>query len=63
MGKVTGEGIYSCDVHMPGQLYATVLRSAYPHAEIKKINYTEAEKMGVIYIVPDDVPIFYIMNE
>ncbi len=56
IGKVTGEEVYSCDVNIPGQLYAVVLRSSYSHAEIKKIDYTEAEKMGAICIGPDDVP-------
>ena len=56
IGKVTGGEIYSCDVHIPGELYAAVLRSPYAHAEIKKIDYTEAEKMGVVCIGPDDVP-------
>ena len=56
IGKVNGEEVYSCDVNIPGQLYAVVLRSPYPHAEIKKIDYTEAEKMGAICIGPDDVP-------
>ncbi|GAI60824.1 unnamed protein product, partial [marine sediment metagenome] len=56
IGKVTGREIYSCDVNILGQLYAVVLRSPYPHAEIKKIDYREAEKMGAICIGPDDVP-------
>jgi len=34
IGKVTGKEIYSCDVNIPGQLYAVVLRSPYPHVEI-----------------------------
>jgi len=56
IGKVTGEEKYACDVHIPGELYAAVLRSPFAHAEIKKIDYTEAEKMGAICIGPDDVP-------
>ena len=47
IGKVTGKEIYSSDVNIPGQLYAVVLRSPFPHAEIKKVDYTEAEKMGM----------------
>lgn len=56
IGKVTGGEIYACDVHIPGELYASVLRSPYAHAEVKKIDYTEAEKMRVVCIGPDDVP-------
>ncbi|MBA7531132.1 putative xanthine dehydrogenase molybdenum-binding subunit XdhA [subsurface metagenome] len=56
IGKVTGEEKYSCDINIPGQLYAVVLRSPYAHAEIKQIDYSEAEKMGVVCIGPQDVP-------
>ena len=56
IGKVTGEEKYSCDINIPGQLYAVILRSPYSHAEIKKVDYTEAEKMGAICISGDDIP-------
>ncbi len=56
IGKVTGEEKYSCDINIPGQLYAVVLRSPYAHAEIKGVDYSEAEKMGAICIGPQDVP-------
>ena len=56
IGKVTGKEIYTCDINIPGMMYAVVLRSPFPHAEIKKIDYTEAEKMGAICISGDDVP-------
>ncbi len=56
IGKATGKEIYTCDVNIPGQLYAVVLRSPFPHAEIKKIDYSQAEKMGAICISGDDVP-------
>ena len=62
IGKVTGKEIYSSDVHIPGQLYAVILRSPFPHAEIKKVDYTEAEKMGAICLGPDDVPNLFIMS-
>ena len=50
IGKVTGREIYSCDINIPGQLHAVVLRSPHAHAEIKKVDYTEAEKMGAISV-------------
>ncbi|MDD3656977.1 MAG: molybdopterin-dependent oxidoreductase [Atribacterota bacterium] len=56
IGKVTGEEKYSCDINIPGQLYAVVLRSPYAHAEIKEVDYSEAEQMGAICIGPQDVP-------
>ena len=62
IGKVTGGEIYACDVHIPGELYAAILRSPYAHAEIKKIDYSEAEKMGAACIGPDDIP-YTLYNE
>jgi xanthine dehydrogenase molybdenum-binding subunit len=56
IGKVTGEEKYSCDINIPGQLHAVILRSPYAHAEIKGVDYSEAEKMGAICIGPQDVP-------
>ncbi len=40
--RVTGRAIYTFDVHLPGMLYARVLRSPYPHARIKKIDISRA---------------------
>lgn len=56
VGKVTGKEIYASDVNIPGMMHAVVLRSPYPHAEIKSIDLTEAEKTGAICISRDDVP-------
>lgn len=56
IGKVTGEEKYSCDINIPGQLHAVILRSPYAHAEIKGVDYSEAEKMGAVCIGPQDVP-------
>jgi len=62
VGKVTGKEIYTSDVNIPGMMHAVVLRSPYPHAEIKSIDLTEAEKAGAVCISRDDVPDF-IYNE
>jgi putative selenate reductase molybdopterin-binding subunit len=40
--RVTGKGIYTADVHLPGMLYARVLRSPHPHARIKSIDVSKA---------------------
>jgi len=56
IGKVTGKELYSSDINIPGQWYAVVLRSPYAHAEIKRVDYSEAEKMGAVCIGPEDIP-------
>jgi len=54
--KVTGEAKFVAD--MRADLYAKILRSPYPHAMIKNIDVSEAEKMpGVVAtITHKDVP-------
>lgn len=54
--KVTGKEKYSSDIQVKNMLYGRVLRSPYPHAKIKKIDTSEAEKMGAICLTPEDVP-------
>lgn len=56
IAKVTGREIYSSDVSLPNMLHGRVLRSPYPHARIKEIDTSEAEKMGAVCITFDDVP-------
>ena len=43
--RVTGRATYTCDVHLPGMLFARVLRSPFPHARIKKLDTSRAEKL------------------
>ena len=40
--KVSGRARYSCDVRLPGQLYAAVLRSPHPHARVLKVDLSAA---------------------
>ncbi len=40
-----GEGRYSDDLKLPGQLYAAVVRSTYPHAKLRGIDSAEALAM------------------
>ncbi len=50
--KVTGRAKYGADAFAPGQLVGLVLRSPHPHARIKKIDTSKAEKLsGVKAIV------------
>jgi xanthine dehydrogenase YagR molybdenum-binding subunit len=41
--KVSGRARYSCDVRLPGQLYAAVLRSPHPHARVAKVDLSRLE--------------------
>lgn len=50
--KVTGRARYGADYDMPGQLVGLILRSPHPHATIKKIDTSAAEKLpGVKAVV------------
>lgn len=56
IGKVTGQEIYSSDIILPNMLHARVLRSPFPHAKIKSIDTSEAERMGAVCITFKDIP-------
>lgn len=50
--KVTGEALYSTDIHPKGMVYGKILGSPIPHGIIKSIDTTEAEKLpGVVGVV------------
>ena len=40
--RVTGGATYTGDIQLPGMLYARVLRSPHPHANIRKIDLSKA---------------------
>src|SRR5215467_861108 len=42
---VQGKGHYVDDLTFPGMLYMALVRSPYPHAEIKNIDFSEAMKV------------------
>ncbi|HVK80044.1 MAG TPA: xanthine dehydrogenase family protein molybdopterin-binding subunit, partial [Verrucomicrobiae bacterium] len=44
LDKVTGRARYTFDVQLPGMLYARTLNSTVPHARIKSIDTSRAEK-------------------
>ncbi|MBZ5600194.1 MAG: molybdopterin-dependent oxidoreductase [Acidobacteriia bacterium] len=51
-GKTTGAGKYTDDLSLPGMLVGRILHSPYPHARIKRIDTTRAEKLdGVMAVV------------
>jgi 4-hydroxybenzoyl-CoA reductase subunit alpha len=50
--KTTGAGRYADDLSLPGMLYGKILHSPYPHARIRSIDTSRAEKLeGVIAVV------------
>ena len=49
--KVTGRAAYAYDIHLPGMLYARVLRSPLPHARLRRIDTSRAEALPGVYAV------------
>jgi 4-hydroxybenzoyl-CoA reductase subunit alpha len=50
-GKTTGAGKYTDDLSLPGMLVGKILHSPYPHARIRRIDTSRAEKLdGVIAV-------------
>ena len=50
--KVTGRAAFAADTNMPGMIWGKVLRSPHPHARIKSIDTSKAEKLpGVKAVV------------
>lgn len=44
LDKVTGRARFTFDVHLPGMLYGRALNSTVPHARIRSIDTSQAEK-------------------
>jgi xanthine dehydrogenase YagR molybdenum-binding subunit len=42
--KVTGRARYTADVNLPGMLHARIVRSPHPHARVRKIDTSAAER-------------------
>ncbi len=50
--KVTGKGLYTDDLRIPGMLFSKILRSTYPHAKLLLIDTSRAEKIpGVVAVL------------
>jgi 4-hydroxybenzoyl-CoA reductase subunit alpha len=60
-GKTTGAGKYTDDLSVPGLLIGKILHSPHPHARIKRIDTSQAEKLdGVIAVaIGADAPNSY----
>jgi CO/xanthine dehydrogenase Mo-binding subunit len=51
-GKVSGQTVYAADVKLPGLLWAKILRSPHPHARVRRVDISRAEKVpGVCAII------------
>jgi carbon-monoxide dehydrogenase large subunit len=49
---ITGAGIYTDDLHLPGMAYMALLRSPYGHARIKNIDTSAAKTVsGVVTVL------------
>jgi xanthine dehydrogenase molybdenum-binding subunit len=56
--KVTGQGIYADDLYVEGMLHARALRSKYPHANLLKVEVSQAKALpGVVTVLTAaDIP-------
>jgi CO/xanthine dehydrogenase Mo-binding subunit len=53
--KVTGKGVYTGDIKLPGMLYGKLLRSSLPHARIRRIDARAAAGVpGVLAVLTRD---------
>ena len=43
--KVSGHTVYAADVKLPGLLWAKILRSPHPHASIRRVDISKAQKV------------------
>lgn len=48
-GIVTNQGTYTENLKMPGMLFMRTLRSKYPHAKIRKVDTSAAEKIPGVH--------------
>jgi xanthine dehydrogenase YagR molybdenum-binding subunit len=51
LAKVTGEAIFTADRHLPGMLYAKIMRSNTPSAKINSIDISKAKNYPGVYAV------------
>ena len=47
---VQGQGTYTSDISLPGQLHACFVRSPWAHARITSLDVTEAQAMSGVQI-------------
>ena len=52
--RVSGSAEFPSDVVLPDMLYGAILRSPHPHARVKRIDTSEAEKIDGVHAVISD---------
>ncbi len=52
--RVSGAAVYTRDVALPGMLHGAILRCPYPHAMVKSVDTSAAERMPGVYAVLTD---------
>ncbi|ADV64840.1 xanthine dehydrogenase family protein molybdopterin-binding subunit [Desulfurococcus mucosus] len=56
LAKTSGTLRFVNDLEAPGMLIGRILRSPYAFADIKRIDVSEAERIGAVTLTPDEVP-------
>ena len=56
IAKVTGREKYASDIVLPNMLHARILKSPYPHAEIKSIDVSGITDESVTTLTPAELP-------
>ncbi len=61
LAKATGRARYTDDIQLPGMLHGKILRSPHPHARIKSIDASAAERLKGVHAVTTgrDMPVPY----
>ena len=55
--RVSGTAVYPSDVILPNMIHGAILRCPHPHAMVKKVDISRAEKMpGVRAVITADSP-------
>lgn len=54
--RTNGMEKYPSDLYFDNMLYGKILRSPHPHAKIKSIDFSEAEKLGAVCLSYKDAP-------
>lgn len=49
--KVTGRAKYSSDIRLPRQLFAAVLRSPHPHARVRSVDVSAAQRLPGVHAI------------
>jgi len=55
--RVSGTAVYPSDIKLPNMIYGAIVRCPHPHAKVKKVDASRAEKMpGVRAVITGESP-------